>query len=67
MSAIRVVKTVAILAYAASRNPAVRAAIKAAPGMLSDERKTAAYTATKKAARKAGEFAAKVIPPNRYF
>ena len=67
MSAIRVAKTVAILAIAASRSPVVRSAIKAAPHLLSEERKLAAYEATRRAARKAGELTARVVPPNRYF
>lgn len=67
MSAIRVAKTVALLAIAASRSPAVRSAIKAAPHLISEERKRAAYEATRRAARKAGELTARVVPPNRYF
>lgn len=67
MSAIRVAKTVALLAIAASRSPVVRSAVKAAPYLISEERKAAAYEATKRAARKAGEFTARVVPPNRYF
>lgn len=67
MSAIRVAKTVAVLALAASRSPLVRSAIKAAPKLISEERKLAAYEATKRAARKAGEMTARVVPPNRYF
>ncbi|WMT86033.1 hypothetical protein NO932_14020 [Pelagibacterium sp. 26DY04] len=67
MSAIRVAKTVALLALAASRSPLVRSAVKAAPHLISEERKAAAYEATKRAARKAGEMTARVVPPNRYF
>lgn len=67
MSAIRIAKTVALVAFAASRSPTVRAAIKAAPTLLSAENKKAALAATKRAARKAGELTAKVVPPNRYF
>ncbi|WP_332717693.1 hypothetical protein [Pelagibacterium mangrovi] len=67
MSAIRVAKTVAILALAASRSPLVRSAIKAAPLLVSEDRKLAAFEATKRAARKAGELTARVVPPNRYF
>ncbi|WP_421951305.1 hypothetical protein [Pelagibacterium sp.] len=67
MSVFRVAKTAAFLALAASRNPAVRSAIKAAPNLVSDERKKAAYEATKRAARKAGELTARIVPPNRYF
>ena len=67
MSAIRVAKTVALLAIAASRSPVVRSAIKAAPRLVSEERKAAAYETAKRAARKAGELTARVVPPNRYF
>lgn len=67
MSAFRVAKTVALLAFAASRSPVVRSAIKAAPNLVSGERKQAAYDATKRAARKAGELTARLVPPNRYF
>ena len=67
MSAIRVVKTVTILAIAAGRNPAVRAAIKAAPSLVTPEGKQAAVAGAKKAARKAGELTARIVPPNRFF
>ncbi|HWJ87003.1 MAG TPA: hypothetical protein VNS12_02905 [Pelagibacterium sp.] len=67
MSAIRVVKTVALLAFAASRSPVVRSAIKAAPNMISVERRQAAFETAKRAARKAGELTGRVVPPNRYF
>lgn len=67
MSAFRVAKTVALLALAASRSPVVRSAIKAAPNLVSEERKNAAFEVTKRAARKAGELTARVVPPNRYF
>ncbi|SDG50343.1 hypothetical protein [Pelagibacterium luteolum] len=67
MSAFKVAKTVAIIAWAASRNPAVRAAVRAAPKLVSTERKLAAVQAARRAARKAGELTAKVMPPNRYF
>ncbi|MAN76673.1 hypothetical protein OF122_05920 [Pelagibacterium flavum] len=67
MSAFRIAKTVAFLALAASRSPVVRSAVKAAPKLVSKERKQAAYEATKRAARKAGEVTARVVPPNRYF
>lgn len=67
MSVFRVAKTAAFLALAASRSPVIRSAIKAAPNLVSEERKLAAYEATKRAARKAGELTARVVPPNRYF
>ncbi|RDE08740.1 hypothetical protein [Pelagibacterium lacus] len=67
MSAFRVVRTVAVLAIAASQNPAVRAAVRSAPNLLTAERKQAAYDATKRMARKAGELTARVVPPNKYF
>lgn len=67
MSAIRVAKTVAFLAIAAGRSPVVRSAIKAAPRLVTDERKHAAYEAAKRAARRAGELTARVLPPNRHF
>lgn len=67
MSAIRVAKTVALFALAASRSPVVRSAIKAAPHVVSAEQKRTAYEATLKAARKAGELTARVVPPNKYF
>lgn len=67
MSVFRVAKTVAFLALAASRSPMVRSAVKAAPNLVSEDRKRAAFEATKRAARKAGELTARVVPPNRYF
>ena len=67
MSVFRVAKTAAFLAFAARRSPVVRSAIKAAPNLVSEERRQAAYEATKRAARKAGEMTARVVPPNRYF
>lgn len=67
MSAINVAKTVLIVAFAASRSPMVRAAVKAAPKMVSEERRQAAYDVTRRAARRAGELTARVIPPNRFF
>lgn len=67
MSAINVAKTVFFVALAASRHPAVRAAVKAAPNLVSAEHKKIAYEATKRAARKAGELTARVVPPNRFF
>lgn len=67
MSAFRVVRTIALVALAASRTPAVRAALKAAPGLVSEDRKRAVFEATKRTARKAGEVTARIVPPNRYF
>lgn len=67
MSAFRIAKTVALVAYAASRNPAVRAAIRNAPKTVPAEQRRAAFDASKRAARKAGEVAARVLPPNRFF
>ena len=67
MSAFRIAKTVALVAFAASRSPIVRSAIKAAPGLVTEERRQAAYEVAKRTARKAGELTARVVPHNRYF
>lgn len=67
MSAIRIAKTALFVALAASRNPAVRQAIRNAPRMIPAEQRQAAFEGAKRAARKAGEITARVIPPNRFF
>lgn len=67
MSAINVAKTVFFVALAASRHPAVRDAIRSAPNLISTEHRKVALEATKRAARKAGEITARVVPPNRFF
>lgn len=71
MSAFSVARNAFFIALAASRHPMVRSAIRNAPraaaAMVSEEQKRAAYEATKRAARKAGELSARVVPPNRYF
>lgn len=67
MPSLRMAKTVFFLALAASRNPAVRAAIRNAPRLIPDKHKKAAYDTARVAARKAGELAGRHIPPNRFF
>ncbi|GGA45039.1 hypothetical protein [Pelagibacterium lentulum] len=67
MSAIRIAKTVLFVALAASRNPAVREAVRNAPKMIPAEQRRAALDGAKRAARKAGEITARVVPPNRFF
>jgi hypothetical protein len=67
MSHLRVAKTVFFIALAASRNPMVRHAIRQAPKMIPEQHKKAAFNVAKGAARKAGEFAGRHIPPNRFF
>lgn len=65
MSAITIAKTVLVVAIAASRNPAVRAAIKAAPGLLSENQKVAAVHTVKRAAFGAGVMAGRVLSQRR--
>lgn len=67
MAAINVARTVLFAAIAASRSPMVRAAIRNAPKMVRAEHKAAALEVSKRAARKAGEMTARVIPPNKFF
>lgn len=67
MSRVRVARSLVVAAIAASRHPGVRAAIRHAPDLVSDQRKTAAFEAAKRAARKAGETTARIIPPNKHF
>ena len=65
MAALRVARTVLVMAVAASRSPVVRAAIKAAPGLIPDAQKQAAFEAAKRIARRAGETAGRLVPPSR--
>ncbi|WP_196257947.1 hypothetical protein [Pelagibacterium limicola] len=65
MSAVTIAKTVLVVAIAASRNPAVRAAIKAAPNLLSDGQKAKAVETTRRAAYNAGVLAARLMSRNR--
>ncbi|WP_404402712.1 hypothetical protein [Pelagibacterium halotolerans] len=71
MSAFNVARNAFFVALSASRHPMVRNAIRNAPRiageLVSEDNKRAALEATKRAARKAGELSAKVVPPNRYF
>src|SRR5690606_2576274 len=63
MAGFQVAQRVLVLALAASRSQAVRAAIRAAPGLIPDAHKEAAYAAAKHIARKAGETAGRIVPP----
>lgn len=65
MSAATIARTVLVVALAASRNPAVRAAIKAAPGLLSESQKAAAIQSTKRAAYNAGVLAGRLMSRDR--
>ncbi|WP_127145283.1 hypothetical protein [Pelagibacterium montanilacus] len=67
MSAIRVARTVMLIGLAASRNPVVRQAFRNAPRAIPEEHRRAAAAVGLRAARKAGEITARIIPPNRYF
>ncbi|MCD7060316.1 hypothetical protein [Pelagibacterium xiamenense] len=71
MSAFNVARNAFFIALAASRHPVVREAIRNAPRvageLVSEESKRAAREATMRAARKAGELTARIVPPNRYF
>ena len=61
MSAANVARTVLVVAFAASRSPAVRAAIKAAPNLLSDARKAKAIETTRRTAYTAGVLAGRLM------
>lgn len=61
MSAASVARTVLVVALAASRNPAIRAAIRSAPNLLSETQKAKAIETTRKTAYNAGVLAARLM------
>lgn len=65
MSAGNVVKTAIFVAIAASRNPAVRAAIRNAPKLLSETQRANAVETTKRAAYNAGLLAGRLMSRDR--
>ncbi len=65
MSAANIAKTVFLVALAASRNPAVRAAIKTAPNLLSDSQKARAVETARRAAYNAGVVAGRLVSRDR--
>lgn len=62
MSVVRVALTTLKLAMFAARHPAVRAGLKAAPRLVPDETKRAAFEAAKSGAYSAGAGLRRVLP-----
>lgn len=67
MANIKIARTVVIAAIAAARSPVVRAAIRNAPNLIPEAHRQAAFEGAKRAAFRAGEITARVIPKNRFF
>jgi hypothetical protein len=65
VSAVHIARTVFVVALAASRSPAVRAAIRSAPNLLTEDQKAKAVAATRQAAYNAGLLASRLVPRDR--
>lgn len=61
VSVVSVARTVLVVALAASRNRAVRAAIRSAPDLLSEAQKAKAIETTRRTAYNAGVLAARLM------